>query len=530
MSTVRIQLRRDTAANWTSVNPVLSLGEPGFDEDSGVLKMGDGITAWNSLPSLNVGGGTFQGSFTASKFYRAKDLILQDSSVYSRNTAGTSGSTFTADATNWSRLPSVPLVADYADLTVGSVVLAGTLVTQGGFLYTRATDGTISGTFTSANWDPAFAGAALTGVGAPSSLPLGALYFALDGSGFVTGLYLGTSSGAVLVLDATGPILYGTFSTRPAATTLTDGTIYLTTDTGAMYQARSSAWSSNLFPTAGTSYYNGVFGDGSDGSLTFDGTTTVAGLAPSSGVYTMTRDLHATALTNNSGSTIKTAGFRIFCQGAMSNAGTISMDGNNASGATAGATTSGLFVSQPGGNGGTTAGSAGNTGLLGGGASAAGSGASGSGGGTTGVVFALTTTISGRLLKLPNAALSGVLTYGANVPTYLRGGSGAPGGGGDTTNSGGGGGAGGGVLVIFAATLTNTGTLSAKGGNGAAGVAGNSGGGSGGGGGVVAVYTRSAWTQSGTVTAAGGSLGAGVGTGTNGAAGTTGTTLNAVLV
>ena len=46
----KIQWRRDTAANWTSVNPVLAEGMPGYEKDTGKLKIGDGVTAWNSLP------------------------------------------------------------------------------------------------------------------------------------------------------------------------------------------------------------------------------------------------------------------------------------------------------------------------------------------------------------------------------------------------------------------------------------------------------------------------------------------------
>lgn len=46
---VRIQLRRDTAANWSSTNPVLNNGEPGFDTTNKILKIGDGVTAWNDL-------------------------------------------------------------------------------------------------------------------------------------------------------------------------------------------------------------------------------------------------------------------------------------------------------------------------------------------------------------------------------------------------------------------------------------------------------------------------------------------------
>lgn len=45
-----IKLRRDTAANWTSANPTLAAGEAGFESDTNKLKIGNGTTAWNSLP------------------------------------------------------------------------------------------------------------------------------------------------------------------------------------------------------------------------------------------------------------------------------------------------------------------------------------------------------------------------------------------------------------------------------------------------------------------------------------------------
>lgn len=44
-----IQVRRDTAANWTSVNPTLAAGEVGFESDTGKLKIGNGSTAWSVL-------------------------------------------------------------------------------------------------------------------------------------------------------------------------------------------------------------------------------------------------------------------------------------------------------------------------------------------------------------------------------------------------------------------------------------------------------------------------------------------------
>lgn len=39
----------ETAANWTATNPVLAVGEIGVESDTGKIKFGDGVTAWNSL-------------------------------------------------------------------------------------------------------------------------------------------------------------------------------------------------------------------------------------------------------------------------------------------------------------------------------------------------------------------------------------------------------------------------------------------------------------------------------------------------
>ena len=44
----KIQLRRDTAANWVAANPILAQGEVGYEIDTGAQKVGDGVTAWNS--------------------------------------------------------------------------------------------------------------------------------------------------------------------------------------------------------------------------------------------------------------------------------------------------------------------------------------------------------------------------------------------------------------------------------------------------------------------------------------------------
>jgi hypothetical protein len=46
----QIQLHRNSANRWYQLNPLLAEGEPGFETDTGKLKVGDGSTLWNDLP------------------------------------------------------------------------------------------------------------------------------------------------------------------------------------------------------------------------------------------------------------------------------------------------------------------------------------------------------------------------------------------------------------------------------------------------------------------------------------------------
>lgn len=47
---LKIQIRRDTANNWSTNNPILAAGEIGFDLTNGKHKIGDGLNNWSSLP------------------------------------------------------------------------------------------------------------------------------------------------------------------------------------------------------------------------------------------------------------------------------------------------------------------------------------------------------------------------------------------------------------------------------------------------------------------------------------------------
>jgi hypothetical protein len=70
----QIQIRRGTAAQWTSANPTLAAGEFGYESDTGKFKIGNGSTAWTSLSyqgagtvtSITAGTGLSGGTITTS--------------------------------------------------------------------------------------------------------------------------------------------------------------------------------------------------------------------------------------------------------------------------------------------------------------------------------------------------------------------------------------------------------------------------------------------------------------------------------
>jgi len=46
----RMQQRRGTVGQWTDANPILNIGEIGFESDTNKFKIGDGINHWDDLP------------------------------------------------------------------------------------------------------------------------------------------------------------------------------------------------------------------------------------------------------------------------------------------------------------------------------------------------------------------------------------------------------------------------------------------------------------------------------------------------
>ena len=71
----KIIQRHDTSTNWTSVNPVLALGEMGIETDTNKFKFGDGVTEWTSLDYASAEGG---GSADLSDYYTKEETYNQE--------------------------------------------------------------------------------------------------------------------------------------------------------------------------------------------------------------------------------------------------------------------------------------------------------------------------------------------------------------------------------------------------------------------------------------------------------------------
>ena len=102
----QIQVRRDSASNWTSHNPTLADGEFGKESDTGKLKIGDGSTTWTSLSYIGGGSPVEQVNVVAasgtavtipdpgvSPYYTMNDITLTANCTLTPATAGRGKST-----------------------------------------------------------------------------------------------------------------------------------------------------------------------------------------------------------------------------------------------------------------------------------------------------------------------------------------------------------------------------------------------------------------------------------------------------
>lgn len=90
MATGHLQFRRNPAATWTTLNPILKSGEPGWETDTGKGKVGDGVTRWNAITTYAMGGGggpgaTTDAALTVSAYDNTTNVLSNTSNVLDDN-------------------------------------------------------------------------------------------------------------------------------------------------------------------------------------------------------------------------------------------------------------------------------------------------------------------------------------------------------------------------------------------------------------------------------------------------------------
>lgn len=155
---VQITIRRDTLANWTSKNPVLALAEfcvvTDAASDALKIKIGDGSTAWNSLPYFNPagGGGSAVWGGIGGDINNQTDLITLVGTKQDTITTGTTSQYFRGDLS----LATFPTaLSDFSNdvgfITSSSLSPYLTIVDAANTYVALTGDQTISGTKTFSN-------------------------------------------------------------------------------------------------------------------------------------------------------------------------------------------------------------------------------------------------------------------------------------------------------------------------------------------------------------------------------------------
>lgn len=134
----KVQLRRDTYTNWASNNPTLAAGEQALETDTGLVKLGNGTTAYTSAPYqlLNTYRLTADRSAigaTIADYFASAAYTMSAASFYEiewdlyflKTTNGTVTFTIATSQT------PVNVVANYIGGPVAGIATAGAPITAG---------------------------------------------------------------------------------------------------------------------------------------------------------------------------------------------------------------------------------------------------------------------------------------------------------------------------------------------------------------------------------------------------------------
>ena len=133
----KIQIRRDTASNWTSVNPTLSNGELGLETDTKKLKAGDGSTAWTSLAYYTLATAGYAAYADATANFTG---TLQKSGAAVLTSGGALGTPSGGTLTNATGLPPAGVTGTAAILGANTFTALQTLSTGADIASATAVD------------------------------------------------------------------------------------------------------------------------------------------------------------------------------------------------------------------------------------------------------------------------------------------------------------------------------------------------------------------------------------------------------
>ncbi len=249
---IQIQLRRGTAAAWTSANPTLAAGELVIETDTDKYKIGDGTTAWtslgySSLPStaITTGGGTFTGAITING---ASPIVLEgatsndyettiavtdptaDRTITLPNSTGTvalsTGNVATATALETARTIGGTSFDGTANITPANATLAATATalaaarTIGGVSFDGTANIDLPGVNATGNQNTSGTAATVTGAAQTAITSVGTLTSLTVSGGLVAPLQINAQTGTTytFVLGDAGKLVT---SSNASAQTLT---------------------------------------------------------------------------------------------------------------------------------------------------------------------------------------------------------------------------------------------------------------------------------------------------------------------